>query len=86
MRLYKVLIPCLIFGSVASLWSAVYEVGPGQALSAIGEVPWESLQPGDTVRIHWREEAYKEKWVIGRQGTEAQEVLQTVELPEFGKP
>ncbi len=46
-----------------------YDVGPGQALAAIGEVPWESLMAGDQVRIHWRAEPYKEKWVIARQGT-----------------
>jgi parallel beta-helix repeat protein len=32
-------------------------------------VPWASLQPGDTVLIHWRSTPYKEKWVICRQGT-----------------
>ncbi|MBN1515996.1 right-handed parallel beta-helix repeat-containing protein [Candidatus Sumerlaeota bacterium] len=49
--------------------AAVYEVGPTQTLTACGGVPWESLEPGDIVRIHWREDAYNEKWVIGRQGT-----------------
>lgn len=48
-----------------------YEVGPGKAYANIGDVPWESLQPGDTVLIHWRSTAYKEKWVICRQGTAA---------------
>jgi len=46
-----------------------FEVGPGQALPAIGEVPWESLQAGDTVRIHWRAEPYREKWAIAVAGT-----------------
>ncbi len=46
----------------------VYEVGPGQALASVGEVPWESLAPGDEVRIHWRAEPYREKFVIGRSG------------------
>ena len=46
-----------------------YEVGPGRSFTAIGDVPWESLAPGDTVFIakggtetavnvgkkHWRE-------------------------------
>ena len=47
---------------------AVYEVGPGKAHAGIGDVPWESLQPGDTVRIHYRPAPYAEKWVICRQG------------------
>jgi hypothetical protein len=51
--------------------AAVYEVGPGQPLAAIGDVPWASLAPGDEVRIHWRPEPYREKWVIGRAGTAA---------------
>jgi hypothetical protein len=39
-------------------------VGPDQTLGAIGQVPWESLAAGDTVRIHWRAEPYREKWLI----------------------
>ncbi len=54
---------------------ADYEVGPGQALASIGEVPWESLEPGDRVLIHWRDTPYREKWVICRRGTEAQPIL-----------
>jgi hypothetical protein len=49
--------------------AAVYEVGPGQPLSAIAGVPWATLAPGDEVRIHWRSTPYREKWVIGRAGT-----------------
>ncbi len=49
--------------------AAIYEVGPGKPLAAIGEAPWATLQPGDTVLIHWRPEPYREKWVICRQGT-----------------
>ncbi|HYP28974.1 MAG TPA: hypothetical protein VE262_19840 [Blastocatellia bacterium] len=72
----------LISGMATSLWllfcgalspamAATFEVGPGKALSNVGDVPWESLQPGDTVLIHWRSTPYKEKWVICRQGTSA---------------
>ncbi len=54
------------------LSAATYNVGPNAGqLNAIGDVPWESLQAGDTVYIHWRAAAYKEKWVINRQGTAA---------------
>lgn len=51
--------------------AATYEVGPGKPLANIGDVPWESLQPGDTVLIHHRATPYKEKWVLCRQGTAA---------------
>lgn len=46
-----------------------YRVGPGQPLASIGAVPWESLQPGDTVFIHARPTPYAEKWVLGVRGT-----------------
>jgi hypothetical protein len=51
------------------LMAATYDVGPGQAYTDIGAVPWESLAAGDTVRIHWRPEPYREKWVICVKGT-----------------
>lgn len=49
--------------------AADYHVGDGQPLATIGAAPWATLQPGDTVWIHWRAAPYREKWVIGRQGT-----------------
>jgi hypothetical protein len=52
------------------VFAAVYEVGPSQPLQNIAQVPWATLQPGDTVLIYWRATAYKEKWVICRQGTQ----------------
>jgi hypothetical protein len=57
------------------LHAATYEVGPGKPYSSIGAVPWESLQPGDLVLIHWRSNPYKEKWVLCRQGTAANPIL-----------
>jgi hypothetical protein len=62
---------CGVFTAPQSAQAATYEVGPGKALTNIGDVPWESLQAGDTVLIYWRSTPYKEKWVICRQGTEA---------------
>ncbi|MBN1772349.1 MAG: hypothetical protein JXB32_13855, partial [Deltaproteobacteria bacterium] len=55
--------------------AATYDVGPGQPLAAVGDVPWESLAPGDEVRIHWRAEPYREKLVVAVQATEAQPVV-----------
>ncbi|NMO17181.1 polysaccharide-degrading enzyme [Pyxidicoccus fallax] len=49
--------------------AAEYRVGPGQTYATIGAVPWESLNPGDTVLIHARPTPYAEKWVLGRRGT-----------------
>ena len=44
--------------------ATTYEVGPAKPYANIGDVPWGSLQAGDTVLIHWRSTPYKEKWVI----------------------
>jgi len=52
-----------------------YDVGPGQPLAAIADVPWASLQPGDRVRIHWRATPYREKWVLNRRGTAAAPIV-----------
>ncbi len=72
--------PCaaLLFAAVVAatgLGATDYEVGPGQAYAAIGDVPWESLGPGDRVLIHWRAAPYQEKWVIARRGTAAQPIV-----------
>jgi hypothetical protein len=57
----------LIFALTAS--ATEYRVGPGQPLSEVENVPWESLEPGDRVLIHARPEPYRAKWVIARRGT-----------------
>ena len=59
----------LFASSACTIFGATFEVGPGRAYAGIGAVPWESLQAGDTVLIHWRTNSYREKWVICRQGT-----------------
>jgi hypothetical protein len=40
----------------------------------LNDVPWESLQPGDTVRIFWRAQPYREKILVGRSGTAAKPI------------
>jgi hypothetical protein len=52
-----------------------YHVGPGQPLTAIAQVPWATLVPGDRVLIHWRASPYREKWVIDRRGTAAAPIV-----------
>lgn len=64
-------IACIFIVNVAAVFATTYEVKPGTPLDTIAEVPWATLQPGDTVLIHWRATPYKEKWVICRQGTAA---------------
>jgi parallel beta-helix repeat protein len=51
-----------------------YPVGPGKKYASIGDVPFETLKGGDTVRIFWRPEPYREKMMISGQGTAEQPV------------
>lgn len=69
----KAIIAAMVVCSLAaySLRAADYHVGDGQPYANIGAVAWHTLVPGDTVWIHWRATPYREKWVIGRQGTPA---------------
>lgn len=68
----------LVSWSLTSIaFATTYDVGPGQPYASIGTVPLASLQPGDTVRIHYRTTPYKEKWVICRQGTATQPITFT---------
>ncbi|HMS08221.1 MAG TPA: putative Ig domain-containing protein [Pyrinomonadaceae bacterium] len=68
----------LLFLAIATSHAAVYDVRPDDpAMNDIADVPWATLQPGDVVRIHWRPEPYREKWVICRQGTADQPITVT---------
>jgi len=60
------LISLFSFGTV---YATAYHIGPGQPLTNISDAPWDSLQAGDQVYIHWRSTPYHEKWVINAQGT-----------------
>jgi len=69
--LRQVLSVALSLGSVAivALPAVTYEVGPGKTLARLHDVPWETLQPGDTVLIQWRPEPYRERILICTRGT-----------------
>lgn len=54
--------------------------GSPNRVAAIGDVPWETLGPGDTVRIHWRDQPYAEKLVLFRSGM-AQQPLRICGVP-----
>ncbi len=71
---YLFLAALILVAGAVSVDATVYEVKPGTAMDTIGEVPWATLQPGDTVLIYWRSQGYAEKWVIGRSGTPAQPI------------
>jgi hypothetical protein len=48
-----------------------YQVGDGKLYTALDQVPWESLGPGDTVRIFYRATPYFGKFLVAAQGTAA---------------
>src|SRR5262245_36421061 len=67
--------------------ATTYEVGPGKPLANVGDVPWESLNAGDTVQIYYRATPYKEKFVLSRVGTAAQPItVQGVLGPNGERP
>ncbi len=41
----------LLFHQTPQTFAEVYNVGNGQVYQQIGQVPWESLAPGDTVSV-----------------------------------
>ena len=47
---------------------AAYEVGPDKKYKNIGDVPLEKLAAGDTLRIFWRPEPYREKVLLSSRG------------------
>ena len=86
----RIAIGILALSSALPVVSAAmdYEVGEGPGmLTAISDVPWESLAPGDRVLIHWRATAYEEKWVVCRRGTaEAPIIIRGVPGPDGALP
>jgi hypothetical protein len=56
-------------------FSYIYEVGPGKQYTTPNDVPWESLQPSSIIRIHYRLEPYRTKWVISTFATENDPVV-----------
>lgn len=55
----------------------VYNVGDGQEFPAIQEAPLDTLNPGDVVRIHYRAEPYRERFILRRSGTATQPIVIT---------
>lgn len=63
----KLVAMTLFFAGAA--FGATYEVGPGMKYERITDVPLDSLEPGDIVKIHGKNEPYREKFIIRRSGT-----------------
>ena len=74
-------------GQEPSQQGITYEVGPGKSYERISDVPLGSLEAGDTVLIHWKEEPYKEKfWLRGTGTAEAPITVKGVPGPNGELP
>jgi hypothetical protein len=62
----------------------VYDVGPGRAYGDPGEIPWESLGPSTLVRIYYRDEPYRTKWVVTTTAT-AEKPLVVIGVADNGR-
>ena len=64
--------------AAAAAQPVAYHVGPGQAYERVVDVPWEALDPGDTVYIHWRSRGqggdYHEKIILTRSGVQGKPI------------
>jgi len=74
---------CLILFAEAG-WAKVYEVGPKKRYAAILDVPLDSLEPGDMVKIYYRRVPYREKFIVRRSGTKARPII-IMGVPRRGK-
>ncbi len=50
-------------------------VGPSGDLATPDRVPWDALEPGDSVLIEWRAQPYRAKWVLCCRGTDEQPIV-----------
>src|SRR5882724_13462295 len=71
-NLLRLLLFCFLLFSPAVSLAAVYDIGPGQPYTTIGSFPWYTLQPGDTVQIHYA--VYHELFYLSGTGTAAQPI------------
>lgn len=62
--------PTATTGCSASARGRDFPVGPGQRYASLGDVPFETLSAGDTVRVFWRAEPYREKLMLSGRGSE----------------
>jgi hypothetical protein len=52
-----------------------FEVGPGKKYEHMIDVPWETLDAGDTVRIHYKAGGYHEKVLLSQAGTDKNPIV-----------
>ncbi len=53
----------------------VYEIGPGKQYATPNDFPWESVNASTLIKIHYRKNPYKSKWVITARGSKTRPVV-----------
>jgi hypothetical protein len=81
---FSVLICLEVLFLSCEAFPSVYEVGPGKEFEGIGQVPLDTLEPGDIVRIYYRQEPYREKFILRRSGTKENPIV-IMGVPEGDK-
>src|SRR5690606_23594002 len=56
-------------------FTVVHEVGPGKQYTELSDVPWEAIGPDTLIRVHWRSEPYRAKWVLDSAGTSSSPIV-----------
>ncbi|MCP4672190.1 MAG: hypothetical protein GY857_12890 [Desulfobacula sp.] len=69
---------------VSSGFASVYEVGPQRQFEYIRDVPFDDLKPGDIVKIYYKKNGYKEKFIIKSSGTK-NNPIKIIGIPSNGK-
>ncbi len=59
----------------SNTYAMVYEVGPGKTYEQISKVPFDTLDPGDEVKIFYRKKPYRDRIILRRSGTKQQPVI-----------
>ncbi len=63
----------------------VFDVGPGKQYESFASVPMDKLKPGDMIKVYWRQEPYREKFVLGTSGTASAPIVLTGVLGPNGE-
>src|SRR5579863_5652044 len=80
------LVGTALLASSSTVRASVFEVGPSMHYTSLGTVPWAQLAPGDTVRVHWKAEPYREFILLSQSGTAGHHIVVTgVADPVTGK-
>ncbi len=59
----------------ANAEGTIYQVGPEKRFKNINDVPLDSLEPGDIVKIFYRDKPYTDRFIIRRSGTEEKPIV-----------